>query len=150
MRRISAFISVMVFVLFGGALQGQAQLAISAAADEAVPGWQKMASPDGDRSVWVAPTPSLTSANIQRATPSADRNGQPAIAIVFTDAGATKMRELSAAQNNKLIAMVMDGKVIWAPKVRGEIGKDAMITGGGQNGLSAEDSQRILASINRP
>ncbi len=98
--------------------------------------------------MWVAPTPSLTSVDIQRTAPSAGPDGRPAVAIVFTEAGATKMRELSAAQANKPIAMVLDGKLIWAPVVRGEISKEAVITGG-QNGLTAEDAQRILASINQ-
>jgi preprotein translocase subunit SecD len=71
------------------------------------------------------------------------------VQIVFTDAGAQKMRELSAAQLNKLIAMVLDGKLIFAPRIRSEIGKSSVITGNGPNGLSLDEVQRILVSVNR-
>ena len=71
------------------------------------------------------------------------------VAIVFTDNGARKMRDLSAAQANKLIAIVLDGEVISAPRVRAEISKEAVISGNGPNGLSPADSQRILESLKR-
>src|SRR5213594_2886345 len=99
--------------LFGAVLQGQARFTMNAASDDAVPGWQKMEI-EG-RSVWVNPAPALTSADIQGAEPASDRNYGNFVKVVFTDAGARKMRELTTAQMNKLIAMVLGGKVISAP-----------------------------------
>jgi preprotein translocase subunit SecD len=107
-----------------------------------------METPEGDRVIWVAPTPSLTSSDIESALPGTDQAGRRSVAIRFTDAGSEKMRKLSAAQINKPIAMVLDGKLIWAPVVRSEIARDASITGGA-NGLTQEDVQRILASVNQ-
>jgi preprotein translocase subunit SecD len=68
---------------------------------------------------------------------------------VFNDAGTKKMTDLSHAQLNKLIAMVLDGKVIFAPKVRAEIGSQALITGKAPSGRPVEVAQRIVDSVNR-
>jgi preprotein translocase subunit SecD len=68
---------------------------------------------------------------------------------VFNDSGTKKMTDLSHAQLNKLIAMVLDGKLIFAPKVRGEIGTQALITGKTPSGLPAEVAQRIVESVNK-
>src|SRR2546428_13964328 len=101
-------------ILLGIAVQAHAQLTMNAASDDAVPGWQKMEI-EG-RSVWVNPTPALTAADIQGAEPATDRNYGQFVKIVFTDAGAKKMRDLTTAQMNKLIAIVLDGKLMNAPK----------------------------------
>jgi len=79
-------------ILFGGALQAQAQFTINAAAEDAVPGWQKMEI-EG-RAVWVNPTPALTSADIQGVQGATNTNYGNFVKVLFTDAGARKMREL--------------------------------------------------------
>ena len=51
------------------------------------------------------------------------------------------MRELSTAQIDKLVAMILDGKVIFAPFVRSAFpGPDrgAVVTGNGPDGLTVE------------
>ncbi|PYR96822.1 MAG: hypothetical protein DMG12_25460 [Acidobacteria bacterium] len=73
---------------------------------------------------------------------------QRTVTIQFTDAGAEKMRKLSTTQIGKPVAMLLDGKLIWAPKVNGEISKDAVITGG-PKGVPSEVAGRILASVNQ-
>jgi len=137
-------------IISAGALQAQGQFGIHAASAEAVAGWQKMESED--RSVWVNPTPTLVSADIERALPFRDPTGHNSVTLVFTEAGAQKMRELSSAQMNKLVAMILDGKVIFAPSIRSAFpGPDrlAQITGNGPTGLTVEQVQRILVSVNR-
>ena len=138
--------SVIVAILFGATAQTP-QFSIRAASSEPVAGWDRMELEN--RAVWVSPTVSLTSADIARAEPITTADGKKAIGIEFTDAGADKMRRLSAAQMDKLIAMVLDGKLIWAPRIRSEIGKQGMITGNGPNGLDDETIQRILSSVKR-
>src|SRR2546430_13701660 len=46
-----------------------------------------------NHAVWINPIVSLTSADILRAEPSKRTDGSAAVNVVFTDAGATKMRE---------------------------------------------------------
>jgi len=59
------------------------------------------------------------------------------------------MRELTTAQMNKLIAMMLDGKPISAPKVRSVISNDGIITGKPPAGLTTDEVRRILTSVNR-
>ena len=150
MNRRVLFTACVAIILSAGALPAQGQFGIHAASAEAVSGWQKMESED--RSVWVNPTATLVSADIERALPVRDPTGHNSVTVVFTEAGAKKMRELSAAQMNKLVAMILDGKVIFAPLIRGAFpGPDrlAQITGNGPTGLTVEQVQRILVSVNR-
>jgi preprotein translocase subunit SecD len=147
MYRILALTACVIIILFGGVLQAQTQLTMNAAAEDPVPAWQKMEI-EG-RSVWVNPTPAITSADIQGAEPATDRNYGNFVKVVFTDAGAKKMRELTTAQMNKLIAIVLDGKLISAPKVRGVISTEGIITGKAPDGLSIEEVRRILTNVNQ-
>jgi preprotein translocase subunit SecD len=143
-----AFVIVGVIVtLLAGILNGQAPVEIRAASARAVSGWAQMSSPAGDP-LWVAPGARLTSADIARAEARTLTDGGPAVAIVLTDDGAKKMAELSASQPNQPIALMLDGKVIWAPVVRGSIGKEAVLTGG-KGGLTQQQIDRLLASFKR-
>jgi len=101
------------------------------------------------KAVWVSPTVSLTSADIMRAEPGRGPDGRMAVNVVFNEAGARKMHDLSLAQTGQLVAMVLDGKVIFAPRIRSEISKEAMITGNDPSGLSASVVDLIVASVNR-
>jgi len=144
MHRLLTWIAVS--ALLTGVLQAQVRFTINAASDDPVAGWQKM-DIDG-RSVWVNPAPALTSADIQDAEPGTDRNFGKYVNLAFTDAGAKKIRDLTTAQMNKLIAMVLDGKVISAPGVRSVITSDRMITWS-LRGLTTEEVRRILTSVNQ-
>lgn len=140
-------IIVLTMILFAAIFQAQARFSIRAASEEAVSGWDRM-EVEG-RAIWVSPMVSLTAADIARAEQSTLAGAGTVISVVFSDAGAQKMRALSAAQMNKLIAIVLDGKVIFAPRVRAEMTRQAFITGKAPDGLSASEVQRILASLNR-
>lgn len=131
--------------LLAGVINGQGPLQVRAAASTAVAGWQQMVSPSGNQ-VWVSPTDSLTSADIERAEARKMQNGDSAVAVVLTADGAKKMAALAATRTNQPIAMLLDGKLIWAPVVRGSIGKEALLTGG-PGGLTPAEVQRLLAGF---
>ena len=142
-----AFVIVGVIVtLLAGILNGQTPVEIRAASSTAVSGWQQMSSPSGTP-LWVAPTVQLTSADIARAEARTDPPG-PSVALLLTDEGAKKMSALSAAQANKPIALLLDGQVIWAPIVRGSIGKEVRLTGG-PGGLTKAQIDRLIASFSK-
>jgi preprotein translocase subunit SecD len=147
MYRTVTLMLFVVLILFCGVLQAQTQFTIRAASDQAVPGWDQMEY--DNHAVWVSPTISLTSADILRAEPTRGSDGRTAVGVILTDAGAQKMHDLSSAQLNSLIAMVLDGKVIFAPKVRGQMDKEALITGNTPAGVPADVAQRIVDSVNR-
>ena len=148
MKKTGTFVIVGVIVtLLAGILNGQTPVEIRKASLTAVTGWQPMASPGGAE-LWVAPEVQLTSADIARAVARTDADAGPSVAIVLTDEGARKMSALSAAQANKPIALILDGKVIWAPIVKGAIGKEVRLTGG-NGGLTKAQIDRLLASFKR-
>ncbi|HUQ87075.1 MAG TPA: hypothetical protein VM096_05920 [Vicinamibacterales bacterium] len=147
MKNRSFVIVGAIVTLLAGILNGQTPVEIRAASSSAVPGWAQMASPAGE-ALWVAPATGLTSADIARAEARTLTNGGPGVAIVLTDDGAKKMSELSKAQADKPIALLLDGKVIWAPIVRGSIGKEAVLTGG-PGGLTSAQIDRLLASFKK-
>jgi len=136
-----------IVTLLAGVLNGQNPVEIHAAASSAVAGWRQMSSPNGE-SIWVAPEVRLTSADIARAEARNDPDAGPSVALVLTDEGARKMSELSASQANKPIALLLDGTVIWAPVVKGSIGKEVRLTGG-NGGLTKAQIDRLLASFKR-
>jgi preprotein translocase subunit SecD len=143
-----AFVIVGVIVtLLAGILNGQAPVEIRAASSTAVSGWRQMSSPAG-APLWVAPTVQLTSVDIARAEARTDPSAGPYVSILLTDEGARKMSELSATQTNKPIALLLDDQVIWAPIVRGSIGKEVRLTGG-NGGLTQAQIDRLLASFKR-
>jgi preprotein translocase subunit SecD len=59
------------------------------------------------------------------------------IAITFTDEGVKKARDLSIAQKGKLVALVVDNKVVWAPRVQSEIAKESVLTGNTPTGVES-------------
>src|ERR1700757_4607848 len=118
MSRIASWIACIVVIVSTGATQAQGQFSIRAASAEPVEGWQRMQVEHSDQVVWVSPTAAIIASDIESARPEINPDdGATHIAIVFTDAGAKKFSDLTAAQVKKLVAMVVDGKVIWAPLV---------------------------------
>jgi len=141
MKARSLVIIGLIVVMLAGVLLGQSPLEIRAASATAVSGWQQMGGPGGNP-IWVAPASVLTSADIERAERRAVPDSGPAVGVVFTADGAKKMSQLSATQSGKPIAMLLDGKVIWAPIVRGAIEKEAVLTG-----LTPAQADRLLTSL---
>ena len=142
-RKSIVIIGLIIGLLASTFLYGQGSLEIRAASNSAIAGWQQMSAPGG-RTVWVSPTIALTSADIARGEPRTDAKGERTVGIVFTDAGARKMAQLSAAQTNQHIALLLDGKVVWVPIVRSTIEKEAMLSG-----VTPEVVQRVLTSLKK-
>ena len=51
------------------------------------------------------------------------------VAVTFNAAGAEKMRQATAAHVGELMAILIDGQVVMAPRLRAQIGGSAVITG---------------------
>jgi len=150
MHRMVTWTACLVVFLCAGLVQAQAQLSIRAASPEPVEGWQRLQVEHSDRVVWVSPTAALTGSDIEQAQPEVRADGDTVIRVVFTDAGVNKLHDLTAAQLRKLIALVVDDKVIWAPTVMyiaEAAAKNNVLTGSGPHGLTQEEVERIMASL---
>ena len=137
------FATISAFCMFVAVAAGQAGFEVRAAASARVPGWQELVTPNGDP-IWVSSTPTLTAADVERAETRQSPETGPAVAVRLTDAGARKMEALSSGQVNKPLAIMLDGKVIWAPIVRDPMGKEVLLTGG-INGFSPAELDRLLS-----
>lgn len=135
--------SLIALFLAGVFMQAQGALDIRAASATPVAGWQQMSVPGGDN-VWVSPITALTAADIARAESRTQPDGQRAVGVTFTVDGARKMAQLSAAQANQPIVLMLDGKVVWAPIVRSTIGTEATVTG-----VAPEVIERVLMMIKK-
>jgi preprotein translocase subunit SecD len=135
------------------ATQAHAQFSIRAASATPVEGWERMQVEhcQGPRCVvWVSPVAAIVASDIEQAQPEVRHDGDTIISVVFTDVGVSKLHALTAAQFKKPIAMVVDGKLIWAPMVMyiaDEIAKNNVLTGSGPHGLTQEEVQQIMASL---
>jgi preprotein translocase subunit SecD len=135
-----------------GVLQAQSRLSIRAASVAPVDGWQSMQLEHcQSRCVrWIAPAPAITESDIEKAQTEVRADGYRVIKVVFTDAAVSKMRDLTAAQVKKPIALVVDGKLLWAPQVNYTIAdKESSITGNTPTGLTQEEVD-VIMSILRP
>jgi preprotein translocase subunit SecD len=135
--------SLLAIFLAGVFMQAQGSLEIRAASSTTVTGWQEMPTSGGDR-VWVSPVSALTLIDIARVEPRTLPGGERAASFVFTADGARKMEQLSAAQANKPIALLLDGKIVWAPIVRSTISNEAMLTG-----VTPDVIERVLLLLER-
>ena len=144
------FGTVFLFLLMSAtAIQAHAQFSIRAASIEPVDGWQQMQIENCQSrcTVWVSPMAAIVASDIESARQETV-GGATRIAIVFTDAGAQKFTELTTAQVKRLIAMVVDGKVLWAPMVMGMItGKEGVLYGDGPRGFTQQHVERNLALL---
>jgi hypothetical protein len=136
-------------ILSATAMQAQAQFSIRAASAQPVEGWERMQVEHCQSrcAVWVAPAAAITAGDIEKAQPQVRADGDTVIAVTLTDAGAEKLRDFTRGQFNKPMAMVIDGRVIWAPLVRGEFSKETGLTGSGPNGLTQEEVKEIISAL---
>ena len=146
MRRLDFRSIWLPLILLIGGVEAQAQFSIRAASAEPIEGWQRMQFENGGRAIWVSPTAAISAEDIERAQPET-QNGETKIAIIFTESGARKIRDLSIAQKDKLVALVVGSRLIWAPTVKSEIGKRSVLTGNGPNGLAPEEVALIMSSL---
>ena len=132
-------------------MQAQAQFSIRAASTTPVEGWQQMQVEHTNRMIWVSPIEAVTFRDIKKAEPNTSKTGDSRVAVVFTDTGAKHFADLTTAQFHKGIAMVLDGKVIWAPVVMAEfhadVQKKGTLAGSGPQGLTQQEVERIMAAL---
>ena len=134
------------------AIQAQAQFSVRAASVEPVDGWRRMQVEHCQSRcfLWVSPTATIVASDIEKARPEVRSSGDRVVAVIFTDAGAQKLRDFTRANMNMFIAMIVDDRLIWAPLVRAEFSKETVLTGNGQpHGLTQEEVELIMAALHK-
>lgn len=82
-----------------------------------------------EMTIYLAREPAITNADIEQIKTSTNETGLPVIALKLSESGGTKMQKLSKLQFGKLIAIVINGEVVIAPKVKSEMNRDLVISG---------------------
>ena len=94
--------------------------------------------------VYLHKTAELTNSDIDRAAPAKDANGNPVVELSFTKDGAKKMAKMTGDNINKSLAILVDGKVILAPRIKAQISERAIIDGRFTN----EEAAKLIKRIN--
>jgi preprotein translocase subunit SecD len=103
---------------------------------------------DTDEQIYVTKTAALKNGDVAKADARRSQVDPASyeVSIEFTEAGGKKMEALSEANLGKRLAVLVDGKVLSAPKLQTKISSRAVITGK----ISADDARRIARGIVQP
>ncbi len=70
------------------------------------------------------------------------------VELKFTEQGAARMRQITATNIRRQLAIVFDGRILSAPVIQNVISSSAEITDGAQ-GLTRDEADEILAALTR-
>ena len=93
--------------------------------------------------VYLRKMADITNEDVAEARVAEAALGRPALEFIFTKEGARKMARLTEQHQDKPVALVVDGKVLSAPTVRGKLSTKAMITGR----FTKEEAERIVRGL---
>lgn len=79
--------------------------------------------------IWMKPEPFITNEDIAEACVVQDYLDNPAVQVKFVPAGQHKLYGSMESNEGKLLAILIDGRVVTAPKISTPINGDATITG---------------------
>jgi preprotein translocase subunit SecD len=95
--------------------------------------------------VYLHKEAALTSQDIAQARATTDLGDKPAVEITLTEGGRTKLAKLTEDHRGKPLALIVAGKVLSAPIVRGKIDQDKVLVSGS---FTKEEVERIANGIN--
>jgi preprotein translocase subunit SecD len=94
--------------------------------------------------IYLHPEAELTNADIAGASVTTDDNGKPVVSVALTVDGAKKMAELSKSHLHKPLAIMLDGRVVLAPRIMSEMSGGVQINGN----LTKEAAEKIAMGLN--
>ena len=110
---------------------------IKPAWNKQVSGLQHFSLANGDN-IWVQPSPIVTLADIKDAWYVTDASNRPAVMVRFDSAGTARISRFTSGHENEPLAVFVDGLLISAPKVNGEIGDEFMVMGLGDKAMAEQ------------
>jgi preprotein translocase subunit SecD len=115
------------------------------ASHEKVEGWERVPGPEpGKTPIWISPEVALTNGDVARAYSDRTPDDKPCVGILFTKDGALKQARLTRSHVGELVAIMIDGRVMAAPKIMAEItGEQARIEGN----FTEEEAESIAKGL---
>lgn len=83
---------------------------------------------------------------LEDATRQLDDRGKPAVGFEWNAEGAKKFRDLTSANVNRSLAIVLDGNIRSSPVIRSEIGKKGIIEGG-DDGWDEKELTNLIVTL---
>jgi preprotein translocase subunit SecD len=110
---------------------GKHKFELRLASYQKVKGWESVTGPGPEKApVWVSPEVALNNSDVARAWPDRTTEGKPCVSVLLTEDGALKFARLTKSHIGEFLAIILDGRVTWVPKIAAEItGGRAMIFG---------------------
>ena len=71
----------------------------------------------------------VTGSDLRGASPTIDENNRPAVRFLLTGDGARKFGKVTGENINRMLAIILDGRVQSAPRIEGRITDEGRITG---------------------
>lgn len=128
--------------------QPPAPLTFHMAADNQQPGWIPHQLGEDGPTIWYAPTASIGPDRVRSIAPVTDPAGLPAVVITLTNRGHSEMWTLSRLLIGNPMALLLDGRLLAAPRVQDRLGGEVFISGG-DRGLPPSAVKLLLASYPR-
>jgi preprotein translocase subunit SecD len=130
-------LTVLVFVFTtaltaaGVSQTGKPKFEARLASHQKVEGWERVPGPEPEKTpIWVSPEVALNNSDLARAWPDRTAEGKPCVSVLLTEDGALKFARLTKSHIGEFLAVILDGRVTIAPKIKQEItGGEVMIFG---------------------
>ena len=147
MRSLLAFVVLVLLATGAWAADAVVRVEFRAAEDTAAAPLVPMTTPDGT-TIYVSPHALLTNTDIAAATAEFDsQTGVPIVRLVFTEEGGRKLEEVTTARVGRMIAIVVEGRLMSAPRIMEPISAgEAVITGN----FTSSEAERLAAGIVPP
>jgi preprotein translocase subunit SecD len=126
-------------------LHAAMQFEVRLAASDAKPGVRVAVDPGSGRTIYLDQDVVLTNREITETRVVTLPSGF-GVEVRLTDGGAAKLRAVTADNLGRLLAIVVDGKVLAAPTVRSPIAEIGVIKGK----FTREEAERLAAGIRTP
>lgn len=98
---------------------------------------------NGNKVYWIVnKITNVTGRELKTAGVTRDENGRPAVSFNLNATGAANFGRLTEANIGRLLAIVLDGAVVSAPRLNSRITDSGIITGGGA-GFAPEEAQDL-------
>ncbi len=131
-------------VTWGSLAAADVKLAFHLAEQKPTKNGIEVTLPGTNQKIYLHPKAELTEKDVARARVTTTNQGFPAILVTFTKEGGAKMAKLTEANQGKMLAVLVNGKVISAPTIRSKISEQAMITGQ----FTKAEAEKIAEGIN--
>jgi preprotein translocase subunit SecD len=131
----------------GGAatLHAAMQFEVRLAGAEPKPGVRNAVDPKSGRTIYLDQEVVLTNRDIAAASVVTLPSGF-GVEVHFTDAGAAKLRSVTADNVGRLLAIIVDGKLLAAPAIRSAVAQIGVMSGQ----FTREEAERLAEGIRKP